>query len=81
MHSKYFLLVTAIIEVGTGLLLLFVPSVPVRSLLGVDQIAVEANVCARCRWRTVGHRRGVLVWPIRPAWPLAVWAVGGRLNL
>jgi hypothetical protein len=47
MHVRYFLLVTAIIEVATGLFLLFLPSVPLRILLGVDQISVEANICAR----------------------------------
>jgi hypothetical protein len=42
-----FLIVTAIGEGGTGLLLLLLPSVPVALLLGTDHVAPEVSVCAR----------------------------------
>ena len=47
MHSRCFLLTTALTEVGTGLFLLSLASVPFAILLGVHQISAEANFCAR----------------------------------
>ena len=47
MLRVYFLIATALVEVGTGLLLLLLPSVPLSLLLGVDQAAPEAVVIAR----------------------------------
>jgi hypothetical protein len=47
MHQAYLLMVTAIGEVGTGLLLLLLPSVLIALLLGVDQVSPEVNICAR----------------------------------
>ena len=47
MRQTYLFIVTAILEVGTGLALLGVPSVPVALLLGVDQTAPELAICAR----------------------------------
>ena len=40
-------IVTAVLEVGTGLLLLLVPAVPLAALLGVEQAAPEALLVAR----------------------------------
>jgi hypothetical protein len=47
MKPRLLLLVTAFIEVGTGLLLLFLPSVPLALLLGVAQAAPEALLVGR----------------------------------
>jgi hypothetical protein len=47
MQRKYFLVVTALGEVGTGLLLLFLPSVLLALLLGVEKAAPEALLAAR----------------------------------
>jgi hypothetical protein len=47
MRRAYLLIVTAFVEVGTGLLLLVVPSVPLALLLGVDQASPETTVAAR----------------------------------
>jgi hypothetical protein len=47
MHQGYFLIVTAIGEGGTGLLLLVLPSVPQALLLGIDQMSPEASFFAR----------------------------------
>jgi hypothetical protein len=40
-------IVTAVLEVGTALLLLFVPAVPLAVLLGVEQAAPETLLIAR----------------------------------
>lgn len=47
MHRANLLIVTAFLEVGTGLLLLFVPAVPLALLLGVGEAAPEALLIAR----------------------------------
>jgi hypothetical protein len=47
MHRLYFLIVTALAEAGTGLLLLIVPSIPVALLLGVKEVSAEVAICAR----------------------------------
>ncbi len=47
MARKYLLIVTALGEAGTGLLLLFLPAVLLVLLLGVKQAAPEALVAAR----------------------------------
>jgi len=47
MHRAHFLIVTAIVEAGTGLLLLFLPAVPLVLLLGVSQAAPEAIFIGR----------------------------------
>ena len=41
------LIVTALVEVGAGLPLLCLPSVPIALLLGVDRAAPESSVVAR----------------------------------
>lgn len=43
----YFLIVTALVEVGAGLLLLLHPAPPLSLLLGVDQAAPEALFISR----------------------------------
>src|SRR5713226_9530622 len=47
MHRAWLLIVTALVEVGTGLLLLFLPSIPFALLLEVSSAAPEAVVIAR----------------------------------
>ena len=47
MRRPDLLLVTAVLEVGTGLLLVVVPSVPLVLLLGVAQAALETFLIAR----------------------------------
>jgi hypothetical protein len=47
MHRKWLLIVTAFVEVGTGLFLLFLPSIPLALLLGVSLAAPEAVFIAR----------------------------------
>jgi hypothetical protein len=47
MHRTYLLIVTALGEGGTGLLLLVWPSVLLALLLGVDQASPETFACAR----------------------------------
>jgi hypothetical protein len=47
MHRAALLIVTAFLEVGTGLLLLSVPAVPLALLLGVGQAAPETLLIAR----------------------------------
>lgn len=47
MLRSYLLIATALVEVGTGVLLLVVPSVPLSLLLGIDQAAMEATFIAR----------------------------------
>jgi hypothetical protein len=47
MARKYLLIVTAVGEGGTGLLLLFLPTFLLALLLGVEQAAPEALVVAR----------------------------------
>jgi hypothetical protein len=47
MHRSYLMLVTALTEGGTGLLLLVWPLVLLRLLLGVDQASTEALATAR----------------------------------
>ena len=47
MHRAHLLIVTAVAEGGTGLLLLVLPSVPLALLLGVEQPSPEAFVIAR----------------------------------
>lgn len=47
MQPTSFLFTTACIEGGTGLLLLFLPAVPLELLLGVSQAAVEATFISR----------------------------------
>ena len=46
-QPKYLLIVTALIEAGTGLLLLVLPSVPIALLLGVEHSAAETILVAR----------------------------------
>jgi hypothetical protein len=46
-HRANLFIVTAVLEVGTGLLLLFVPAVPLALLLGVGQAAPEALLVTR----------------------------------
>jgi hypothetical protein len=45
--NKYLLIVTAVAEGGTGLLLLVFPSLPVSLLLGIEQASPEVTVVAR----------------------------------
>jgi hypothetical protein len=47
MGRRWFLIVTAVVEVGVGLSLLFLPSVPLSLLLGPSSIAVETEFVAR----------------------------------
>jgi hypothetical protein len=47
MHRTWLLTVTALVEVGTGLFLLFLPSLPLALLLGVSLAAPEAVFIAR----------------------------------
>jgi hypothetical protein len=47
MHRTTLLIVTTFLEMGTGLVLLLVPAVPVALLLGVEQVAPEALLIAR----------------------------------
>jgi hypothetical protein len=47
MQRAYLLLVTALLEVGAGLLLLFVPALPLALLLGVKEGAPETMLVAR----------------------------------
>jgi Kef-type K+ transport system membrane component KefB len=47
MHRSSLLIVTAIVEVGTALFLLFLPSIPLALLLGVSEAAPEAVFIAR----------------------------------
>ena len=47
MHRAYFLIVTALTEAGTGLLLLVWPPVLFALLLGVERPSPEANLLAR----------------------------------
>ncbi len=47
MNRTYFLLATALVEVGIGLLLLVWPQVPIALLLGVEQASPEALATAR----------------------------------
>jgi hypothetical protein len=47
MHRRYLLITTALLEATTGLLLLFLPSIPLALLLGVDRAVPEAIVIAR----------------------------------
>jgi hypothetical protein len=46
-HRAYFLMVTALLEAGAGLLLLILPSVPLALLLGISEAAPEANLIGR----------------------------------
>jgi phosphotransferase system glucose/maltose/N-acetylglucosamine-specific IIC component len=45
--TKPFLLVTAVVEILTGLVLLILPNGPLSLLLGIEQPAPEVNVLAR----------------------------------
>src|SRR5262249_16864233 len=47
MHRAYLFLITGIVEVGTGIALLFLPSVPFAFLLGVGEAAPEALFVGR----------------------------------
>ena len=47
MHRAYLFLITGIVEVGTGVVLLFLPSVPLALLLGVGKAASEALFVGR----------------------------------
>jgi hypothetical protein len=47
MHRTYLLVVTAVVEGGTGLVLLVLPSVPLALLLGVGPASPETGVVAR----------------------------------
>jgi hypothetical protein len=47
MHCTALFIVTAVLEVGIGLLLLLVPAIPLAVLLGVEQAAPEALLVAR----------------------------------
>jgi hypothetical protein len=47
MNGNHFLIVTAIAEAGTGLLILSCPSVPVEVLLGIKDVSPEVTICAR----------------------------------
>jgi hypothetical protein len=47
MHRAYLLLVTSILEGGTGVVLLFLPSIPLMLLLGVREGAPEALFVGR----------------------------------
>jgi hypothetical protein len=47
MHRRWLLIVTALVEVATGLLLLFLPSIPLALLLDVSSAAPEAVFIAR----------------------------------
>jgi hypothetical protein len=69
MHRAWLLIVTAVIEVGTGLALLVVPSVPFALLLGVSAAAPEALLVGRvtgaallaigvASWLARGDRQG-----------------------
>lgn len=47
MHQRYLLIVTALAEVGTGLLLLLLPRFPLMLLLGIEQAAPEVGLISR----------------------------------
>jgi hypothetical protein len=71
MHRTYLLLVTAFAEGGIGVLLLVLPSVPLRLLLGVDNASPETFPVARIAGAAL-LALGVACWlgrndPHRPA--------------
>ncbi|HTU18241.1 MAG TPA: hypothetical protein VMG10_09310, partial [Gemmataceae bacterium] len=47
MHRAHLLIVTALLEVGTALLLLFVPALPLVLLLGIGEAAPEVLLISR----------------------------------
>ena len=47
MHRAYLLIVTAVAEAGTGLVLLVLPSLPLVLLLGVEQASLETIFVTR----------------------------------
>jgi len=47
MHRAYLLIVTALVEAGTGLFLLVCPSIPLALLLGAERPSLEASFLAR----------------------------------
>jgi hypothetical protein len=47
MHRAYLLIVTAVVEAGTGLLLLALPTVPLALLIGVENASRESIFVAR----------------------------------
>jgi hypothetical protein len=70
MHRAHLFLVTAILEMGTGLLLLFVPAVPLALLLGVGEAAAEALLVARVAGAAL-LAIGVASWSARKGGPNA----------
>jgi hypothetical protein len=64
MHQAYLLLVTALTEGATGLLLLAWPAVPLALLLGVEHAALETTLVARLTGAAL-FAFGLLCWPER----------------
>jgi hypothetical protein len=62
MMQRYFLMVTALGEGGTGLVLLILPSVLLGLLLGIDQASPETTLCARIAGAAL-LALGVACWP------------------
>jgi hypothetical protein len=69
MHRANLFIVTAILETGTGLLLLFVPAVPLTLLLGIGE-ATEALLVARVAGAAL-LAIGVACWSARKGGPSA----------
>jgi hypothetical protein len=70
MHRANLFIVTAVLEMGTGLLLLFIPAVPVALLLGVGEAAAEALLVARLAGAAL-LAIGVACWSARKGGPSA----------
>jgi hypothetical protein len=66
MHRAHLFLVTALLEVGTGVSLLVLPSVPLALLLGVSVAAPETLLVARVAGAAL-IAIGVACWPARGA--------------
>lgn len=62
MHRASLLLLTAILEAGTGVFLLLVPAIPLTLLLGVEQAAPETLFVARIFGAAL-LSLGVACWP------------------
>lgn len=66
MYRTCFLLLTALAEAGTGLLLLVAPTVPLALLLGVDEAATEVMIVARIAGAAL-LAFGLVCFPVRGA--------------
>jgi hypothetical protein len=64
MHCAYLLIVTALCEVGIGLVLLVWPSLPLALLLGVEHATPEVHIVARIAGAAL-LALGVTCWLVR----------------